>query len=269
MGRKKGNGDKGAKDEKKAPVTIAVKDEDGAEYKLRPLHPNTDVDFYKIYISRFSKTLDSVMNQKMKLVLWLIKKMSLTNELKYSYREIATLSGISYQTVADTMKALIEDDFIRRNGKTLMVNPNAVFRGRLDRKAAALNQYSMLRQPPKKRKKGQAKKEQADAPEKKQKPEKELKKIPLSLKDRQDLERELEEIRKDISELEKWRYNLMCQHLFENETDENRELKKIAEDIEKCRERLKYLSRLLFAADLPEEDDDGEDGDTQTEEEES
>ena len=150
MGRKKSNEDKSTKDEKKAPITTLVKDAEGTEYHLRPLRPNTDVDFYKIYLSKFSRTLDGIMNQKMKLVLWLIRKMALTNELKYSYREIARLSGISYQTVAETIKTLIEDDFMRRNDKTLMVNPNAVFRGRLDLKTAACKTYNKIRNQPEK-----------------------------------------------------------------------------------------------------------------------
>ena len=150
MGRKKSNEDKSTKDEKKAPITTLVKDAEGTEYHLRPLRPNTDVDFYKIYLSKFSRTLDGIMNQKMKLVLWLIRKMTLTNELKYSYREIARLSGISYQTVAETIKTLIEDDFMRRNDKTLMVNPNAVFRGRLDLKTAACKTYNKIRNQPEK-----------------------------------------------------------------------------------------------------------------------
>ncbi len=282
MGRKKENEEKSTKDDKKAPITTVVKDADGAEYQLRPLNPNTDVDFYKIYLSRFSKTLDGIMNQKMKLVLWLIKKMTLTNELKYSYREIAEQSHISYQTVAETMQTLIEDDFIRRNGKTLMVNPDAVFRGRLDKRIQAQAFYYKIKPAKKNRKKKQKpeqKQEQGKDSEQKQKleqeqkQEKKLKKVPLSLKDKNDLEWELAELSKEISRLKNWRYNLEFQLYWDENGDEkedengdeNGELKKIDKDIEKLTDRVKYLSGLLFSAELPEEDD-GEDGGTQTEE---
>ncbi len=278
MGRKKENEEKSAKDDKKAPITTVVKDADGAEYQLRPLNPNTDVDFYKIYLSRFSKTLDGIMNQKMKLVLWLIKKMTLTNELKYSYREIAKQSGISYQTVAETMQTLIEDDFIRRNGKTLMVNPDAVFRGRLDKRIQAQAFYYKIKPAKKNRKKKQEpeqkqeqgkdseqQQEQEKEPEQEQKQEKKLKKEPLSLKDKNDLEWELVELSKEISRLKNWRYNLEFQLYWDEngdeKGDENGGLKKIDKDIEKLMDRVKYLSGLLFSAELPEED-----GDTQTEE---
>lgn len=308
MGRKKENAD-----ENKKPITTVVEDAKGTKYQLRPLIPNTDVDFYKIYLSKFSRTLDGIMNQKMKLVLWLIRKMTLKNELKYSYREIAKLSGISYQTVAETIKALIKDDFIRRNGKMLVVNPNAVFRGRLDKKNEAEKYYNSLKQPPKKKeeeteqetekeaekertknsKKGQEKnrsrkekpekeldKKQQEAPEKEQEPEKEaekgqeqkqekkLKREPLSLKDRNDLEWEVTQLSKEASRLENWKDNFMLQLLLDEKKDENGEIEKIAKDIEKLRKRIKYLSGLLFAAELPEEEDK-KDGKTQTKEPET
>lgn len=121
-----------------------VEDED----KDKAQSSSMDKNFYKIYFPYFTRYLDGIINQKMKLVLWLIRNMSIANELKYSYREISKLSGISYQTVAETMKTLIEKDFIRRtNQKTLMINPKAVFRGRIDKKMGALNVYNELDRP--------------------------------------------------------------------------------------------------------------------------
>lgn len=133
-------GSKKEEDDKKAPV----EDEDGDKAQKSSM----DKNFYKIYFPYFTRYLDGIINQKMKLVLWLIRHMSIANELKYSYREIAKLSGISYQTVAETMKTLMEKDFIRRtNEKTLMVNPRAVFRGRIDKKMIALDVYNGLDRP--------------------------------------------------------------------------------------------------------------------------
>lgn len=133
-------GSKKAENDKKPPVED--EDEDKAQAS------SMDKNFYKIYFPYFTRYLDGIINQKMKLVLWLIRNMSIANELKYSYREIAKLSGISYQTVAETMKTLMEKDFIRRtNKKTLMINPKAVFRGRIDKKMGALNVYNELDRP--------------------------------------------------------------------------------------------------------------------------
>lgn len=287
MGSKKENEEKSTKDDKETPIATVSKDEKGREYHLKGAKPNTDVDFYKIYLSRFSRTLDGIMNQKMKLVLWLIRKMTLKNELKYSYREIARLSGISYQTVADTIKTLIEDDFMRRNGKTLMVNPYAVFRGKLDEKNFLYGIYKTIKNQPEKEaeeeqdKDGQAeapgkgqekkaKKEPKKKPEKKQeeepkkKPWENLEREPLSMKDRSDLEWELREISNEISRLNNWRDNLYAQLYFDGEKDVSGELEKIIKDIEKLSDRVKYISRLLFLAE-PLEEDGKEDGGTQAE----
>ena len=120
----------------------------GEEDGDKAQNSSTDKNFYKIYFPYFSRYLDGIINQKMRLVLWLIRNMTIANELKYSYREIAEKSSISYQTVAETMKTLMEKDFIRRaNKKTLMINPRAVFRGRIDKKMGALNAYDRLDRP--------------------------------------------------------------------------------------------------------------------------
>ncbi len=127
---------------------MEVEDEDGVKYQLKRLDANADANFYKIYFPYFSRYLDGIINKKMKVVLWLIRNMTIANELEYSYRKIAKQSGISYQTVAETMKILMEKDFIRRtNENTLMINPRAVFRGRIDKKMSALNVYNELDKP--------------------------------------------------------------------------------------------------------------------------
>ena len=136
-------GSKKEENDKKADVEMGVESEDEGKVQKSGM----DKNFHKIYIYYFIKYLDGIMNKKMKLVLWLVKNMTITNELKFSYREIAEKSGISYQTVAETMKTLMENDFIRRaNEKTIMVNPRAVFRGRLDKKMGVLNVYYRLDQ---------------------------------------------------------------------------------------------------------------------------
>lgn len=191
MGNKKNTGKKGEKGEKQEPIATVVKDACGVKYQLSPINPNTDVNFYKVFYPGLGKALSGIMNKKLELVLWLVKNMTLMNELKYSYREIAKLSGISYQTVAETMKALTKSDFIRRNGKTLMVNPDAVFRGRLDKRNAARAFYYRIT-PPKK-------KPQEDA---------------LGMKDKKSLERELMAVDKEMERLKKKKEHFNLQLLL-------------------------------------------------------
>lgn len=135
----KNMGSKKKENDKKADVEMEAEDEDKAQKS------STDKNFYKIYFPYFSNYLGKIMNKKMKVVMWLIRNMSIANELKYSYREISKQSNISYQTVAETMQILMESDFIRRtNKKTIMVNPKVVFRGRIDQKMGVLKVYNEL-----------------------------------------------------------------------------------------------------------------------------
>lgn len=90
-----------------------------------------DSNFYKIFMKDFEEGLKGIKSQQLKLVIWLIKHMSLKNEVNKSYREIAKASGISLQTVTTTIKLLEQGGFLCRNGtKGLMINPYAVFKGR-------------------------------------------------------------------------------------------------------------------------------------------
>lgn len=179
-------GSKKEEDDKKPPV----EDEDGDKAQASSM----DKNFYKIYFPYFTRYLDGIINQKMKLVLWLIRHMSIANELKYSYREIAKLSGISYQTVAETMKTLMEKDFIRRtNEKTLMINPKAVFRGRIDKKMGAWKTYKDLAAP------GTSKNKQKSGP---------------SIKDTKVLNKELSELKEKKNRLQSEINALELQLLF-------------------------------------------------------
>lgn len=85
------------------------------------------------------------------------------------------------------------------------------------------------------------------------------------MKDRNDLEWELREISNEISSLKNWRDNLEAQLYFDEKKAVSGELEKITKDIEKLSDRVKYISRLLFLAEPPEEEDK-KDGGTQAEE---
>lgn len=184
--KKKGN-------DKKAALEVELEDENGVKYRLKAQDSSMDKNFYKIYFPYFTKYLDGIINKKMKLVLWLIRNMTLTNELKYSYREIANRSRISYQTVAETMKILIKKDFIRRNGKTLMINPKAVFRGRIEKKSMAVTFFEAL--------------DKADTPKDEQK-------SGPSIADTKALNKELEELKEQKNRLQNKINFLELQLLF-------------------------------------------------------
>lgn len=101
-----------------------------------------DSNFHKLFLQEFISALELVANQKTKLCYWIITNMNRDNMLLYSYRQIADKTGISYGTVADTMKTLLEKDFLRRHSSGYyIINPGILFKGTYQRRSIALGKY--------------------------------------------------------------------------------------------------------------------------------
>lgn len=107
-----------------------------------------DSNFHKIFLNQFCSALNVVTNQKTKLVFWILQHLTKKNEILYTYRQIADKTGISYATVAETMKSLQDTDFIRKNSTGYyMVNPDIIYKGSLQRRCMTLDAYHKLPKP--------------------------------------------------------------------------------------------------------------------------
>lgn len=107
-----------------------------------------DSNFYKVFLNNFSNALSVVANQKTKLVLWILENITKNNLLLYTYRQISDETGISYATVAETMKTLQNADFMRKHSTSYyMINPDIIFKGKLNRRCFALDSYHLLPKP--------------------------------------------------------------------------------------------------------------------------
>lgn len=109
--------------------------------------PSKDNGFCKVYFDGLNKIVNRteepiIHSKKLQIIVWLIKHMSYKNELKYSYREIEKATGISYQTIADTIKFLEKYDFLCRDEKVLIMNPAIVFKGDFNKKGRVLETYA-------------------------------------------------------------------------------------------------------------------------------
>lgn len=102
---------------------------------------DVDTNFYKLFMKDFLNAIDIISNQKMKVAFWIVDNLNKDNQLLYSYRQIAEMTGIGYQTVATTVKALKDADFLRESGKFLIINPDIVFKGTAARRANVLHRY--------------------------------------------------------------------------------------------------------------------------------
>ena len=102
---------------------------------------DVDTNFHKLFMKDFLASLDIVSNQKTKVAFWIIDNITKDNRLLYSYRQISEQTGISYQTIAVTIKTLKDADFLREDGKTLIVNPDIIFKGTASRRQAVAHIY--------------------------------------------------------------------------------------------------------------------------------
>lgn len=103
---------------------------------------NKDFNFHKLFMRDFIRAIDIVSNKKTKICYWIIDNINKDNQLLYSYRQISEITGISYSVVAETVKALLDADFLRKHGKILIVNPDIIFKGSAIRRANILHTYS-------------------------------------------------------------------------------------------------------------------------------
>lgn len=100
-----------------------------------------DSDFHKVFMKDFLRVMERVGGQKVKVICCIIKDLTPDNRVIYSYRQIAKRAGVSYQTTARTIENLIGEDFMRRSGKELIVNPDILFKGRHGRRIKVLMDY--------------------------------------------------------------------------------------------------------------------------------
>lgn len=103
---------------------------------------DVDTNFTKLFMKDFIHTLDIVSNKKTKVCYWILDNITKDNLLNYSYRQIADKTGTSYDTVQKTIKELINADFLRKDGKILIVNPKIVFKGSHSRRMNVLHTYT-------------------------------------------------------------------------------------------------------------------------------
>lgn len=108
-----------------------------------------DFNFTKVWMRNFISTLELVGNQKTKLAYWIIDNINKENQLTMNYRQIANASGMCLDTVATTMKILLDANFIRRqNQGCYIVNPEILYKGTSSGRLNILNMYEESEQIP-------------------------------------------------------------------------------------------------------------------------
>lgn len=108
-----------------------------------------DFNFHKVWLMDLLAVLDLIGTQKIKILDFLLSEMrTQDNTVSVTYRYIEKKTGISYQTVAFTMKALQEANLIKkiRTG-TYQFNPDIIVKGGARKREALLVKYNFIEEP--------------------------------------------------------------------------------------------------------------------------
>ncbi len=102
-----------------------------------------DANFHKLWLGHILQSIDLIGNQKTKLAFWILDNLDGENKITMTYRQMAEKTGISYQTVSNTMQALISSDFIVKiNMGAYRINPDIIYKGGKESRLNVLIQYN-------------------------------------------------------------------------------------------------------------------------------
>lgn len=105
-----------------------------------------DANFHKIWLGHIIQSLDLIGNQKIRLANFILQNLDSDNKLIMTQRKMAEKSNISYFTVAETMKALQEANFLTKiNSGAYQVNPDIIFKGGKGNRMNVLLQYNQAK----------------------------------------------------------------------------------------------------------------------------
>ena len=101
--------------------------------------------FMITYLSAIIRMIDKLGNQKMKIVKYLLSKMSKSdNTIIKTIAEISRETGISDKTVRETLRLLEEADIVRRRPGVIMLSPKLVHRGNNQKERYLLTKFYEL-----------------------------------------------------------------------------------------------------------------------------
>ena len=106
-----------------------------------------DCNFHKLWLGHIIEALDMIGNQKIRLCMWILEHINRDNMLLYSYRRIEKATGISYPTIAETMKTLMDCNFLTQiQSGVYQINPDVIFKGGKTDRLNVLIQYNEVKE---------------------------------------------------------------------------------------------------------------------------
>lgn len=106
---------------------------------------DTDFDFEKLWLGHLLAAIDEFSSQKMKILAHLLSRREKSNNVVIAtIKDLCEQTGISKQTVVDTLKILEKNGVIRRKTGVIFINPSTVFRGSHSNRMRILLDYSRV-----------------------------------------------------------------------------------------------------------------------------
>lgn len=107
---------------------------------------NNDFNFHKIWINDLLAILNLIGGKKLKVFEYLMSQMrTQDNTIIATYDMIKRDTRVSYQTIRDTIKILLDTNFMRKitNG-VYMVNPDVIVKGNSGKRSGLLIKYAKI-----------------------------------------------------------------------------------------------------------------------------
>jgi DNA-binding transcriptional regulator YhcF (GntR family) len=103
---------------------------------------DTDFNFDKFWVSQLLTAIDEFGNQKIKLLMYLIENRERSNNaIIKTTRELEAETGISRNTILQTLKILEKHGIIKRKTGVIFISPEVVFRGSHNNRRRILLDY--------------------------------------------------------------------------------------------------------------------------------
>lgn len=104
-----------------------------------------DANFHKLWLGHILQSIDLISNQKTKVAFWILENLNSENQLIMTQRAIAKELNVAVRTVNETIKALVESDFLRKQQSGVyQVNPDMLFKGGKNKRMNVLLKYKEL-----------------------------------------------------------------------------------------------------------------------------
>lgn len=108
-----------------------------------------DFNFTKVWLMNFLPVIDKISNKKLTVAMWIIDHLDRENKLCYTQEAIARLSGVGLSTVKETVKVLLDSNFLRkRSTGVYILNPDCLWKGGMNARMNALFQFNSTKGAP-------------------------------------------------------------------------------------------------------------------------